>query len=448
MKKFLFLLAGSFLLFQTAVYSQSKPWTFQQCLDTAIRRNITILQSGLSNDLNKVSLEQTKANRIPGVSANANESFSFGRSIDPTSNQFVDQAYNSTNFSVSGNYLIFNGRQNVNSIRQGKLNVQAGQFDIEEVKNNVTLEITNGYLQVLFAIEVLKTAQAQADATQAQVESTAKMVKAGKVPESNLLQMKSQAATDNLAVITAENQLSISKVNLLQLMELPVIDSFNIVIPEMADPEAVILQTREQIYQKSLMVMPEIAGASLRTNSSLLDIKINKGARWPRLNLGANLGTNYASSRKQGSAVNPENYPFTEQVWNNLGQSINFSLSIPIYSNRQIQSNIERAQINAMIAHLNEENTKIQLRKNVEQTYIDEVAAMKKYEATRDQLDAVELSYKNSEKKFNVGLLDAISFLVEKNTYTKSVSALLQAKYDYIFKSKILDFYMGNPITF
>jgi outer membrane protein len=448
MKKFLTLLAGILLLLNPAAFTQSKPWTFQQCLDTAIRRNITILQSGLSNDLNVVSLEQVKANRIPGVSASANEGFSIGKNVDPTSNQFVDQAYNSTNFSVNGNLNLFSGMQNSNTIKQYKLNIQAGKYDVEQVKNTVTLGMTNAYLQVLFALEILKTARVQADGTKAQVESTSKMVNVGKVPESNLLQMKSQYATDNLAVITAENQLSIARVNLLQLMEIPVVDTFEIVVPDFSQPEQAILATREQIYQKSLMIMPEIAGASLRTNSALMDIRISQGARWPRLNLGANLSTNYASSRKQGSQVNPENYPFYQQVWDNLGQSLNLSLSIPIYSNRQLQSNIERSKINALSAQLSEQNTKNQLRKNVEQAYVDEVAAMKKYEATRIQLDASRDSYKNSERKYAVGLLDAISFLVEKNNYYKAVSNLLQAKYDYIFKNKILDFYMGNPITF
>jgi len=314
MKKLIILPAGILLLLNTSAFTQSKPWTFRQCLDTAIRRNITILQSGLSNDLNVVSLEQVKANRIPGVSASANEGFSIGKNVDPTSNQFVDQAYNSTNFSVSGNLNLFNGMQNSNTIKQYKLNIQAGKYDIEQVKNTVTLGMTNAYLQVLFALEILKTARIQADGTKAQVESTSKMVNVGKVPESNLLQMKSQYATDNLAVITAENQLSIARVNLLQLMELPVVDTFEIVVPDFSQPETAILATREQIYQKSLMIMPEIAGASLRTNSALMDIKISQGARWPRLNLGANLSTNYASSRKQGSQVNPENYPFYQQV--------------------------------------------------------------------------------------------------------------------------------------
>jgi outer membrane protein len=179
-----------------------------------------------------------------------------------------------------------------------------------------------------------------------------------------------------------------------------------------------------------------------------MGIRISEGARYPRLNLNAGLNTNYASSRKTGTAVNPENYPFFEQIWDNLGQSFSLGLSIPIYSNRQIKSNIDRAKINAETIQLTEQNTKNALRKNVEQTYTDLKSAMKKYEATREQLAATELSYRNAEKKFNVGLINAIDFLIEKNNFTTALSNLIQAKYNFIFQQKILDFYLGKEIRF
>jgi outer membrane protein len=249
-------------------------------------------------------------------------------------------------------------------------------------------------------------------------------------------------------MINAENQRDIARVTLMQFMEIPLSDSFDIKRPDLAVPPAELFRTAGEIYDKSLAVMPQIAGASVRSNSALMDIKVSKGAHWPRLNLGANLSSNYASSRKQGTSVNPEDYPFFDQIWNNLGQSFNFSLSIPIYSNRQIKSNIDRATINSLNARLTEQNIKNQLRKSVEQTYTDLKSAMKKYEATQEQLGAAEISYKNSERKFDVGLMDAITFLIEKNNYYKAQSNLLQAKYDFIFKRKILDFYIGDPITF
>ncbi|MEI6454894.1 MAG: TolC family protein [bacterium] len=424
------------------------PWTFQQCIDTALRRNININQVQLANETNKINLEQVKANRIPSFNASANEGLSLGTTINPTTNQYVTQAYHSTRFGINGNWSIFAGLQNANTIRQNMLNIQSGQFDIDKAKNDVILSITTGYLQVLFCREILETAKNQAGATAAQVDRTEKMYNAGKSPESDLLQIKSQLATDNLSIINAENQLDMAKVTLMQLMYIPITPDFDVVVPEMTEPDGIMVQTNEEIYQKALQVRPEIASAAIQTNSARLGIKISDGARWPSLNLSANTSTNYASSRKKGTSVNPENYPFYQQVWDNLGQSFSLGLSIPIYSNRSIKSRIDRAKISAMNAQLNEQLTQTQLRKSIEQTFVDLKGATKKYEASKEQIAAVSLVYTNSEKKFTVGVMSATDFLIQKNNYTQALSNLIQAKYDYIFKTKILDFYQGKAIQF
>jgi outer membrane protein len=327
------------------------------------------------------------------------------------------------------------------------LNVEAGDFETEKVKNDVTLNITTGYLQVLFANEVLNAALRQEETTIAQVERTRKMVDAGKLPESDLLQIEAQLATENLSVINARNQLDLANVTLMQLMEIPVTDQFEVEVPVLEEPDP-LLQTSADIYNRSLQVLPQIMGAGIRTNASMMALKVTEGARWPRLNFNGSLSSNYASSRQQGTSVNPEAYPFFTQMWDNIGQSFNFSLSIPIYSQRQIRSNIDRARINLMTTQLNEQNTKNTLRKSVEQTYADLRAAGKKFEATRLQLSAVESVYLNAEKKYNIGVLSATDYLIQKNNFTQTQSSLIQAKFDYIFKRKILDFYQGKTITF
>jgi len=436
-----------FVLLPILAGAQSKPWTFQQCLDTALQRNISVNQSRMANELNKISLEQSKSNRIPSVSANANEALNFGKNVDPTTNSFVTEAYHSTNLGISSSYNLFNGLQNNRTIQQNRINVQAGQYDIEKARNDVILNITTGYLQVLFTREILAAAKSQEEATQSQVERSEKMVNAGKSPESDLLQIKSQLATDNLAVITAQNQLDLARVTLMQLMDIPISDNFDVEVPKMEETVNVLLPTNEEIYQKSLSVLPQITSASLKTSASEMALRVSEGAHWPRISLGANLNSNYASSRKKGN-VNPEGYPFFEQIWDNIGQSFSMGISIPIYSNRQIKSNIDRAKINLITTKLSEQNTKNVLRKSVEQTYTDMRAAVKKYDATKLQVAAVESVYKNAEKKFTVGVMSATDFLIQKNNYTQAQSSLIQAKYDFIFKQKILDFYQGKAITF
>jgi outer membrane protein len=275
------------------------------------------------------------------------------------------------------------------------------------------------------------------------------MVNAGKVPELNLFQVQSQEATDNLAVVNAQSQLDMARVTMMQLMEEPVSDSFRIERPAMADPAAAVLMSNEAIYRKALAVMPEISTASLRSQSALTAIKIYEGARWPRLNLSLNINTNFSGSNRSNAAeVNPEEKHFFNQMWNNLGEGLGLNLAIPIYSNRQIKSNIERAKVNALSSQLDEQNTRNNLRKTIEQALTDLNSAGKKFEATKLQMTSAGVSYQSMEKKYNVGLVTAIDYLVEKNNYTQATSNLIQARYNYIFKMKILDFYQGKKIEF
>lgn len=434
------------LCFFVAGWAQKAPWTFQQCLDTALKRNISVNQSMLSNELNKISLEQSKANRIPSVSASVGESYNIGKNVDATTNQFVIGTFNSGNYGLSASYNLFNGLQNNNTIRQYKLNIQAGRFDVETAKNAVILSVTTGYLQILQQYEILKTAQNQLSADSVQVDRTQKMLKVGKAAEGDLLQIQAQLATDYLQMVNAQNQLDIARVTLMQLMQIPVIDSFDIEIPSMIEPPVLITQSKDEIYQRSLQAMPQIQSASLKTSSSLMAVKIATGARWPRLTFSAGMSSNYASSRKQG--VLGDAYPWYSQVWDNVGQSMNLNLNIPIYSNRQIQSNIERAKINSQTAKLNELNTRQTLRMNIEQTYTGLRAASRNYGASKIQLGSTELTFKNAEKKFNVGVMSATDYLIQKNNFASSLSNSIQAKYNFIFQSKILDFYQGKAISF
>ena len=430
-----------------AVWAQKSPWTFQQCLDTALRRNISVNQSMLSNELNKISLEQSKANRIPSISANVGESFNFGKNVDATTNAFVIGSFHSGNYSLSLSYNLFNGLQNNNTIRQYRLNTEAGKFDIENAKNAVILSVTTGYLQILQQYEILKVAQNQLSADSVQVDRTQKMLNVGRAAESDLLQIQSQLATDYLSFVNAQNQLDIARVTLMQLMQIPVIDQFDVEVPLLIEPGLDLLQSKDVIYRKALAVMPQIQSASIKSSSSQMAIKIAMGARWPRLTFSAGMSSNYASSGRNPN-VNVDGYPWYSQVWDNVGQSLNLGLSIPIYSNRSIQSNIERATINSKTAALNELNTQQTLRMNIEQSYTSLKSSARSYEAGKIQLSSTEITFKNAEKKYNVGVMSVTDYLIQKNNYVNSASNLIQAKYGFIFQSKILDFYQGKAITF
>ncbi|MCX6244371.1 MAG: TolC family protein [Bacteroidetes bacterium] len=442
MNRKLILIITASLLFSYAE-AQNRVWTFQQCLDTALQRNISMNQSRLNIELGKITLNLSKASRYPDVSASVRDNVGFGKSINQNTNEYIYETSNSASFGISSGMTIFNGFQISRTILQNKMDLDAVKTDLENIKNQVTLNITTAYLQVLFYYEILKTAKSQAEATAVQVDQTEKMVHAGKLPESNLFTIKSQQATDNLSVVNAQGQLDMARVTLEQLMEIPVEDGFEIQVPELAEPAILLEQTNKEIYSKALLVQPQIAGASIRTQSAMMGIRISESSRWPTINLSSGVNTNYSVYSGSRSSSN-----FIDDVWNNLGASIGLNLSIPIYSNRQIKSNIERAKVNARSAQLDEQNSKLQLRKTIEQSYTDLRNSIKKYEATQLQISAAELSYKNMERKYNVGMSTAIDYLIEKNNYFQAQSNVIQAKYDCVFKFKILDFYQGKPIQF
>jgi len=434
------------LFYSFAGWTQ-KPWTFQQCLDTALKRNISVNQTMLANELNKISLEQSKANRIPSVSASVSESYNIGNNVNATTNQYVVGTFHSGSYGLSSSYNLFNGLQNNNTIKQYKLNIEAGKYNIENAKNAVILSVTTGYLQMLLQYEILKTAQNQLAADSVQVDRTQKQLNVGKSAESDLLLIQSQLATDYLSFVNAGIQLDLDRVTLMQLMQIPVKDSFDVEVPKFNEPGLDLLQSKDVIYQKALAAQPQIQAASLNTASSKMAIKIATGARWPRLTFSAGLSSNYSSSRKT-SSVNSEDVPWYTQVYDNVGQAFNLGLSIPIYSNRSLQSGIERARINEKTAALNELNTQQTLRMNIEQTYTSLKSAAKSYEAGKIQLSSTEMAYRNAEKKYNVGVMSTTDYLIQKNAYVLSVSNLIQTKYNFIFQSKILDFYQGKTITF
>jgi outer membrane protein len=282
-KKSLLIFVGC-LLFISA-RAQHHLWTFQECLDTAIQRNISLNESRVNNDLNQINLDQSKASLYPYLSASGRDGVGFGRSLNPTTNQYIAKTTNSSSFGLSSSVTLFNGFQLTRTILQNKMNLDAGKTDIDNVKNTVTLNVTTAYLQVLFDYEILDAAKSQANATGVQVDQTEKQVKAGTLPESNLYTIRAQQATDNLAVVNAQGTLDLAKVTLEQLMEFPAVDSFDLKIPDFIEPSIIINKTNQEIYAKALTVQPQIAGASIRTNSTMLGIKISEGARYPTLSL-------------------------------------------------------------------------------------------------------------------------------------------------------------------
>jgi len=455
--------------------AQVKPWTLKECIDTAIVKNILLNQTQLTSKLNEINYDQAKANRYPDFSVTDGQSFNFGNSVNLYNDQSTRQNISSNNVALNGNITLYNGYQLKNTIKQSKYIYDAGNFDVEKIKNDITLDVVADFFQVLYSYKALEIARNQLSGTLTQVERTQKFVDAGKLAEGNLLQIQSQLATDKASVVSTENQLQLAKVTLMQLMNMPVIDNFEVDSISTKEPSFVNINSTADIYKTSEGIMPEIKSAELKTKADETEIKIAQAISLPKLSLGGSLKTAYSSGSNLFSTTttyqqedigylqsNPadqvlglipvtvtqkQNYPFSSQFKDNFSQGISLSLTIPVFTNYQAKYGIAKAKINLQNSQLIEQSVRDQLRKLIEQAYTDLIAAVKDYSAAQEILKSEQRSYSDLEKKYNLGLSTATDFLIEKNNYVKAQLSVIQSKFSYIFKSKIVDFYLGKPLN-
>ena len=419
-------------------------WTLQECIDYALQNNLQIKQYQLDAEGVRINFNQSRANLLPGVDASSNYGFQFGRNVDPVTDVIVDQQIRTSNLSVNAYVPLFNGFQLRNGIKQQRFNIEAARLDIENIKNDVILNIVSAFVQVILSEELLQNARLQLQSTQTQADRTQKLFRAGSVAESNVLEINAQVATDELAIIDAQNQKDLAELSLIQLLDLKQVKDFELVKPVVPDPdqEQIILND-ENIFEFAQANLPEIKSADLRVQSALKGIDVSRGAYLPQLSLGVGLGTRYSYLVD----FPLDTSPFFEQYKNNLGRGITFNLSIPIFSQFQTRNNVARSIINHKLAVLNTEVARNQVRRDIQQSYADALAAQKRFDATKRQLAAFAQAFRNAEIRFNNGLINPTDYNVAKNNFVKAQSDLVQAKYQYTFKLKVLDFYQGKPLA-
>jgi len=434
--------AGSPALAQTT----KTVWTLQECIDYGIQNNLQIKQYQLDAEGARINLNQSRANLLPGLDASSNYGFQFGRNVDPVTDVIVDQQIRTSNLSVNAYVPLFNGFQLRNSIKQQRFNIEAARLDVENIKNDVILNIVSAFVQVLLSEELLQNARLQLQSTQTQADRTQKLFRAGSVAESNVLEINAQVATDELAIIDAQNQKDLAELSLIQLLDLKQISDFELVKPEVPDPDQdQIILNENNIFEFAQTNLPEIKSADLRVQSALKAIDVSRGAYLPQLSLGVGLGTRYSYLVDLPIAIDTP--PFFEQYRNNLGRGVTFNLSIPVFSQFQTRNNVARSIINHKLAVLNTEVARNQVRRDIQQAYADALAAQKRFDATKRQLAAFAQAFRNAEIRFNNGLINPTDYNVAKNNFVKAQSDLVQAKYQYTFKLKVLDFYQGKPIS-
>lgn len=473
-----FFLRSAFLLISLTFIARpaltQKIWTLEDCISYAMDNNLDIKKQIQMVQSNKASLLQTGLSALPNLNAGASNVWNWGQTIDQYTNQFATTSVRSNNFSISTNVTLFSGLQKVNTFKQNQVDLMASKYDLDVIKNNISLTVAGYYLDILFNYEILAVARAQTDMTKSQVDRMQKMVDAGSSAKGDLLNIEAQAAAEDLTVIEAENRLAISLLTLQQLIDLPLTKDFAVEQPnlKMISPPGGMV-TAEYIFEQALSSRPEIKSSTLKVESAEKSISIAKGGLSPVLSFGGTWATGYSGAAKE---INPDiapvvtpypigitqlyldtvfgyhseyayrNIPFDEQFTNNDNKSLGFHLSIPIFNGWQVRNNISQAKIQRNIAELNLEAQKRDLRKTIEQAWADAAAALKKYRSSQDKVTAQAESFNYTSQKFDQGMVTSFDYNNSKTELTRSQSELLQAKYDYIFKTTILDFYMGNPL--
>lgn len=424
-----------------ATFSQ-KQWTLKECVDEALRKNITIQQNKLSLELAKKDVDIAKGNFLPNLNASTGGNFNFGTSFDPRTNDRINTSLFGGSMNVSSGVTVFNGFRNTNTYKQAQLGVETSLLDLQFIENDVSLRVVNTYLNVLFAKENLEAAKVQYEISKKQIEAAELRFKNGVIPKGDLLNVESTAATNQQTVVTQENALDIALLNLAQLLQVPV-EGFDIASVDVGTPSSnLFYKTSSTVYDKSLDRMPEIARAKLAIENADLNIELSKGLFLPTLSASAGLSTNY------GFNLNPpagfSNTGFGTQLSDNFGYGFGFNLNIPIFNRFQTKNRVARSMINKDISEFRLLDEKLRLKQTIEQAFLDVKTALKTYEASKVSLEAQEEAFKNAQESYNFGTMTQFDFDQVRTRLVNAQAALIRSKYDYVFKTKVLQFYSGE----
>lgn len=447
-------------------------WDLQTCINYAINHNISLKQSALNNEINKNNADQSKGAIIPSVNAGASHIYNIGKTIDRFTNTFANTQVLSQNFYLTSSVVLWSGLAQYNNIRATEYTYLSGVELLKQQQNDLALNVANAYIGVIFSEEIFKISQNQYSVTAEQLERTVKLVEAGSVAKSVEYDIRAQLANELLNVTTAENNFHISMLTLRQLMNLDSVANFTIARPELNMQESQLLENNVQyIYESSLKTQPSIKSSEYSILSAESYLRVARGRVSPSLSFNASMGTGTSGLDRRVVGYSPATYtlgyvpnfglitydaqepilekkPFRDQFKDNINKSLGFTLNIPLYNGLQTHTAIKNAKIQAMNARFSQDLTKQNLYKNISQAHANAKAALDKYNASRISVEAASESFKYAQQKFNAGVISAIDFSTSKNRLYAAESNLLQAKYDYVFKLKVLDYYQGKPLGF
>lgn len=414
-------------------------WDLQRCITHAIGHNLSIKQKEAARNQSEVELNTAQWSRLPNLNGNVGQSFNFGRALQ-ADNTYGNRNTRNTNFSLGTSIPLFTGLQIPNSIALSKLNLKAATEDLAKAKEDISLQVASYFLQVLFNEELLKVAQNQVKLSQEQLDKKVAFFQNGKASEAEVLEAKSRLAQDELSVVQAENNHQLALLDLSQLLELPSPEGFRISVPNI-DKVSADLTLPEEVYAQALMNKPAIKAAQYRLQGAEKSIKIAQSAYYPQLSFGAGIGTNYYHL----SGI--ENASFGSQWEQNMNKYLQFSLSVPLFNRFQTRNRVKSARIQRTALSWQLEESKKALYKEIQQAYYNALASESKYKSSQSASESAEASFKLMSEKYANGKASATEYNEMRTAWMRALSDGIQAKYEFVYRSKILDFYKGVPLV-
>lgn len=453
--------------------SAQNNWDLKSCIDYAVKHNIQLKQSQINNQISKNNFDQTKANVLPTLNLGASHTYNFGKTIDRFTNTFANTQVLSQNFFVSSNVVLFSGLSQYNNIKANEYNYLSNTESVKQQQNDLTLNLVNFYLNVIFTSELTGIAKNQFNITKEQLERTQKLVEAGSLAKSVQYDIEAQLANEQVNLTNAENNYQLALLSLKQLMNLDSVNTFNVVKPDVDIESQLILNSNIQsIYEDALKNQPNVKASEYSLLSSEKALAASRGRRSPTISANGSLGTGTSELDKRIDAVNivgieqqpyytqsgeaiygpkteivTSKKPFADQFRDNVNKSVGLTITVPLFNGLQTHTSVKNAKLSLLNSKLNQDLVKQNLYKNIAQAYTSAQAALSKYMANKKSVEASEASFKFADQKFNVGAISAFDYNSAKNRLLNAQSNLLQSKYEYILRLKVLDFYQGKDLN-
>ena len=438
MKRILFIAA----LLGISLGVSAQTWTLEQCIRHALENNLSIRQGELSVQQSEIELNTAQNRRLPGVSASVSESFSAGRSLLGNNTYATNTNSTSSNLHIGADVPVFQGFQIKNNIALSKLNLAAATADLEKAKDDIRVAVAQAYVQVLYNMEILDVAKSQVEIDSLQVVRLTEMLRNGKASAAELAQQKASHAQSSYQLTQAANNLRISLLDLSQLLELPNPEGFSVVKPSAAALDLRLVGDAADIYADAVERKASIQAEKLRVEAADARIAVAKGAFLPTISLSGGLGTGYYTSSLGSSAS------FADQMKNNFSQQLGLSLSIPIFARLANRNNLRSTELSARTQELQLENAKKSLYKEIQQAWYNALASQDRYASSQMVRDSASESFELVSAKYENGKANITEFNEAKNTLMRAESDLVQARYEHLFQTRLLDFYRRGDLAF